>query len=139
MAFIKDISEEVKKVDVLLASPSLGTGVDIPNYHFDAVFGAFHAVSQTATECAQSLHRYRLQVPLHIWVAPRPPFGYKETNAAKIKERMLELNQMTAFLIRIDPETGEAQKKTGLCTLTVKLKLIVIVRLITYGMTCIHC
>ena len=106
VAFIKDISEEVKKVDVLLASPSLGTGVDIPNYHFDAVFGAFHAVSQTATECAQSLHRYRPQVPLHIWVAPRPPFGYKETNAAKIKERMLELNQMTAFLIRIDPETG---------------------------------
>jgi Domain of unknown function (DUF3854)/Origin of replication binding protein len=106
VAFIKDISEEVKKVDVLLASPSLGTGVDIPNYHFDAVFGAFHGVSQTATECAQSLHRYRPQVPLHIWVAPRPPFGYKETNAAKIKERMLELNQMTAFLIRIDPETG---------------------------------
>ena len=106
VAFIKEISEEVKNVDVLLASPSLGTGVDIPNYHFDAVFGAFHAVSQTATECAQSLHRYRPQVPLHIWVAPRPPFGYKETNAAKIKERMLELNEMTAFLIRIDPETG---------------------------------
>ncbi|MGV2829340.1 hypothetical protein [Myxosarcina sp. GI1(2024)] len=106
VAFIKDISTEVKNVDVLLASPSLGTGVDIPNYHFDAVFGAFHAVSQTATECAQSLHRYRPQVPLHIWVAPRPPFGYKETNAAKIKERMLELNEMTAFLIRIDRETG---------------------------------
>ncbi len=106
VAFIKDISSEVKNVDVLLASPSLGTGVDIPNYHFDAVFGAFHAVSQTATECAQSLHRYRPQVPLNIWVAPRPPFGYKETNASKIKERMLELNEMTAFLIRIDPITG---------------------------------
>ncbi len=106
VAFIKDISTEVKKVDALLASPSLGTGVDIPNYHFDAVFGAFHAVSQTATECAQGLHRYRPQVPLHIWVAPRPPFGYKETNAAKIKERMLNLNEMTAFLIRIDPISG---------------------------------
>ena len=107
VAFIKDISEEVKNVDVLLASPSLGTGVDIPNYHFDAVFGAFHAVSQTATECVQSLHRYRPHVPLHIWVASRPPFGYKETNAAKIKQRMLELNEMTAFLIRINPETGK--------------------------------
>ncbi len=107
VAFIKDISEEVQKVEVLLASPSLGTGVDIPHYHFDAVFGAFHAVSQTASECAQSLHRYRPHVPLHIWVAPRPPFGYKETNAAKIKQRMLELNEMTAFLIRIDRETGK--------------------------------
>lgn len=106
-AFIKDISNEVKKVDVLLASPSLGTGVDIKDYHFDAVFGAFHAVSQSATECVQALHRSRPLVPLHIWVAPRPPFGYKETFPWKIKERILELNQMTAFLIRIDPETGQ--------------------------------
>ena len=107
IAFIKDISSSVKNVDALLASPSLGTGVDIPNYHFDAVFGVFHAVSQTANECGQSVHRYRPNVPLHIWVAPRPPFGYKETNAEKIKERMLNLNEMTAFLIRIDPETGK--------------------------------
>ncbi len=106
-AFIKDISSEVKNLDALLASPSLGTGVDICDYHFDAVFGAFHAVSQSATECAQSLHRYRHQVPLHIWVAPRPPFGYKETRPWKIKQRMLELNEMTAFLIRIDRENGQ--------------------------------
>ena len=105
-AFIKDISQQVKNIDALLASPSLGTGVDICDYHFDAVFGAFHAVSQSATECAQALHRYRHQVPLHIWVAPRPPFGYQETNAEKIKKSMLELNQMTAFLIRINPESG---------------------------------
>ena len=106
--FIKDISTEVKarNIDALLASPSLGTGVDICDYHFDAVFGAFHAVSQSATECAQSLHRYRPSVPLHIWVAPRPPFGYKETSAQKIKESMLQLNQMTAFLIRINPQSG---------------------------------
>ncbi|MCC0178529.1 DUF3854 domain-containing protein [Waterburya agarophytonicola K14] len=108
-AFIKDISTEVKakNIDALLASPSLGTGVDLCQYHFDAVFGAFHAVSQSATECAQALHRYRHQVPLHIWVAPRPPFGYQETSAKKIKESMLQLNQMTAFLIRVDKESGQ--------------------------------
>jgi hypothetical protein len=106
-AFIKDISNQVKNVDALLASPSLGTGVDICDYHFDAVFGAFHAVSQSATECVQALHRYRHLVALHIWVAPSPPFGYQETNATKIKENMLQLNQMTAFLIRIDPQSGQ--------------------------------
>ncbi len=106
-AFIKDISQQVKNVDALLASPSLGTGVDICDYHFDAVFGAFHAVSQSATECAQALHRYRHQVPLHIWVATRPPFGYQETNAEKIQKSMLELNSMTAFLIRINKESGQ--------------------------------
>ena len=107
IAFIQDISTQVKNVDVLLASPSLSTGVDIADYHFDAVFGVFHAVSQTATECAQALHRYRPKVPTHIWVAPRPPFGYQETNAQKIKDRLLESNAMTAFLIRIDKETGQ--------------------------------
>jgi hypothetical protein len=106
VAFIKDITNAVKGLDALLASPSLGTGVDIPEYHFDAVFGVFHGVSQTATECAQQLWRYRPKVPIHVWVAPRPPFGYKDTNASKIKERLLQTNEMTAFLIRIDRETG---------------------------------
>ena len=107
VAFIKDITNAVKDVDALLASPSLGTGVDIPNYHFDAVYGVFHGTSQTATECAQQLYRYRPKVPFHVWVAPRPPFGYKDTNANKIKERLLQTNQLTAFLIRIDRETGK--------------------------------
>ncbi|BBD63176.1 hypothetical protein NIES2109_60260 (plasmid) [Nostoc sp. HK-01] len=107
VAFIKDITNAVKNIDVLLTSPSLGTGVDISQYHFDLVFGVFHAVSQTATECAQQLWRYRPKVPIHVWVAPTPPFGYKETNPTKIKERILQTNEITAFLIKIDRETGK--------------------------------
>ncbi|WP_298911440.1 plasmid replication protein, CyRepA1 family [uncultured Nostoc sp.] len=107
VAFIKDITNAVKNFDALFTSPSLGTGVDISEYHFDAVFGVFHGASQTATECAQQLYRYRPKVPFHIWVAPRPPFGYKDTNATKIKERLLQTNEMTAFLLRIDRETGK--------------------------------
>ncbi|MBG1271349.1 plasmid replication protein, CyRepA1 family [Nostoc sp. WHI] len=107
VAFIKDITNAVKNFDALFTSPSLGTGVDISEYHFDLVFGVFHGVSQTATECAQQLYRYRPKVPFHIWVAKRPPFGYKDTNASKIKERLLQTNEMTAFLLRIDRETGK--------------------------------
>ncbi|AVH74296.1 plasmid replication protein, CyRepA1 family [Nostoc sp. 'Lobaria pulmonaria (5183) cyanobiont'] len=107
VAFIKDITNAVKNFDALFTSPSLGTGVDISQYHFDLVFGVFHGVSQTATECAQQLYRYRPKVPFHIWVAPRPPFGYQDTNAAKIKERLLQTNEMTAFLLRIDRQTGK--------------------------------
>ncbi|WP_347242608.1 plasmid replication protein, CyRepA1 family [Nostoc sp. FACHB-888] len=106
VAFIKDITNAVKNFDALFTSPSLGTGVDISEYHFDLVFGVFHGVSQTATECAQQLYRYRPKVPFHIWVAPRPPFGYKDTNATKIKERLLQTNEVTAFLLRIDRKTG---------------------------------
>ncbi len=107
-AFIKNISSAVNDVDVLLTSPSLGTGVDITGDRFEAIFGAFHAISQSATECGQQLHRFRKAVPIHLWIAPRPPFGYKETDAEKIKSKMLNSNQMTAFLTRIDinKETG---------------------------------
>jgi hypothetical protein len=107
VAFIANIRDAVKDVDVLLASPSLGTGVDIPDYHFDAVFGAFHAASQTATECAQMLWRYRPSVPMHVWVAAQPLNGFKSCNASKIKQTVLESNRMTAFLIRRDKVTGE--------------------------------
>ncbi|TVQ44264.1 MAG: DUF3854 domain-containing protein [Gloeocapsa sp. DLM2.Bin57] len=106
IAFIEDISNQVKNVDALLASPSLSTGVDIPDYHFDVVFGVFHGATQMATECAQALHRIRYLIPMHIWVAPRPLNGYQETNPKKIKQSILDSNQMTAFLIRLDKETG---------------------------------
>jgi hypothetical protein len=110
VALIKDITNAVKQFDVMITSPTLGTGVDIcggqGEYHFDLVFGAFHAVSQPATECAQQLWRYRPNVPMHIWVAPRPPFGYVESNSRKIKEQIFQRNEITAFLIRIDRKTG---------------------------------
>ncbi|MCC5619633.1 DUF3854 domain-containing protein, partial [Nostoc sp. CHAB 5836] len=105
--FIREINTAILDIDAFLITPSLATGVDISTYHFDAVFGVFHAVSQSATECAQQLWRYRPNVPMHVWVAPRPPFGYAETNARRIKERILQKNEMTAFLIRIDRETGK--------------------------------
>ncbi|MBD2615812.1 bifunctional DNA primase/helicase, partial [Nostoc punctiforme FACHB-252] len=107
VAFIKDITNAIKNIDILLTSPSLGTGVDISQYHFDVVFGVFHGVSQTATECAQQLWRYRPKVPIHVWVASKPPFGYLDTNPTKIKERLLQTNEITAFLLRIDRETGK--------------------------------
>ncbi|MHC5915076.1 MAG: hypothetical protein ACYTXE_29705, partial [Nostoc sp.] len=56
------------------------------------------------------------RVLMYVWVAPRPPFGYAETNARRIKERILQTNEMTAFLIRINRETGKrgAEKDWGL-------------------------
>jgi hypothetical protein len=122
VAFIKAIPTAVKSVDALLTSPSLGTGVDIPDYHFDEIYGIFYGATQTATECAQQLWRYRPNVPVHVWVTPRPPFGYESCNASKIKQYLLESNRMTAFLIRRDRETGQrgAEKDWALdafCTL----------------------
>ena len=111
--FIKNISSAVEDVDVLLASPSLCTGVDIQGEHFDEVYGFFNAVSLSATDCLQALHRYRKQVPLHIWVAPHPSFGYQDTNANVIKNKMLEIAEFNGFLMGIDFETGEKSPVNG--------------------------
>lgn len=106
ITFIEEINTAVKSIDMLLGSPSIGTGIDISTQHFDEIFGVFHGVSQSAEECAQQLWRYRPNVPMHVWVAKRPPFGYSQTNARKIKEQILQKNELTAFLIRIDRNTG---------------------------------
>ena len=111
--FINNISTAVEDVDVLLASPSLCTGVDIQSDRFDEVYGFFNAVSLSATDCLQALHRYRKQVPLHIWVAPRPSFGYQNTNSNVIKREMLTLNEFNGFLMGIDMETGEKSPING--------------------------
>ncbi|MGB5632033.1 MAG: plasmid replication protein, CyRepA1 family, partial [Waterburya sp.] len=111
--FIKNISTAVEDVDVLLASPSLCTGVDIQGEHFDEVYGFFNAVSLSATDCLQALHRYRKQVLLHIWVAPHPSFGYQDTNANVIKNKMLEIAEFNGFLMGIDFETGEKTPING--------------------------
>jgi Domain of unknown function (DUF3854)/Origin of replication binding protein len=111
--FIQNISSSVEGVDVLLASPSLCTGVDIQGEHFDEVYGFFNAVSLSATDCLQSLHRYRKQVPLHIWVAPHPSFGYQNTNPSVIKREMLQKQEFNGFLMGIDMETGEKSPVNG--------------------------
>ena len=111
--FIKNISTEAAKVDVLLASPSLCTGVDIQGDRFDEVYGFFNVVSLSATDCLQALHRYRKQVPLHIWVAPYPCFGYQNTNPHVIKQEMLRLNEFNGFLMGINMETGAKSPING--------------------------
>jgi hypothetical protein len=105
--FINNISEAVKNVDVLLASPSLCTGVDIQGTHFDEVYGFFKAIALTATDCLQALHRYRHPVPLHIWVAPKPSFGYKDTNATVIRNKKWQISDFNNFSLGIDPDTGK--------------------------------
>ncbi|MEM7757143.1 MAG: plasmid replication protein, CyRepA1 family [Cyanobacteria bacterium P01_A01_bin.40] len=105
--FINNISQAVKDVDVLVASPSLCTGVDIQGKHFDEVYGFFNNVSLTATDCLQALHRYRNGVPLHVWVAPRPSFGYGDTNANLIRDKKIQLSDFNNLALGIDPETGK--------------------------------
>ena len=64
-----NINAVMQNYDIVLATPTIGTGVsiDIKN-HFVAVFGIFNGV-MSDTESRQALSRVRSQVPRYVWVS----------------------------------------------------------------------
>ncbi|NET58981.1 MAG: DUF3854 domain-containing protein [Symploca sp. SIO2E6] len=107
VAFLENINDLIGEVFVLLCSPSLSTGVDISTEHFDAIIGIFYGLNQTAEDCIQQLWRIRPNIPMHVWVASHPSFGYRETNHRKIREDILSNNRNNSIILKIDPNTGE--------------------------------
>ena len=71
--FIHNIKTEILKYDVILSSPSLGTGVDITfpdaKSEIDCVYGFFETRINTHTEIDQQLARVRHPKEVHVWVA----------------------------------------------------------------------
>ena len=111
--YIVDINRSVLETDALLASPSLGTGVDIKTRRFTAIFGLFRATSATATDCAQQLWRYRLPVPTHVWVAERPSFGYQDESFDRIKSRVIGNATTANRLVGMDNIRRRLNRETG--------------------------
>lgn len=72
--FIKNIKQEVLNYDVVLSSPSLGTGIDITFENsaqdIDCVFGFFENRINSHFEVDQQLARVRHPKEVHVWVCP---------------------------------------------------------------------
>lgn len=90
--FIADVRSKAREYDVVLCSPSIGTGVDIsfPDKEklIDVVFGFFEAKVTTHTDCDQQLARVRDPGAVKVWVSPRR-FNF-ETNAEVVKHDLLK-------------------------------------------------
>jgi hypothetical protein len=73
--FIRNIKTEILNYQVILSSPSLGTGIDISfdngKQEVDAVFGIFENQINTHFEIDQQLARVRNPGSVHVWVSPR--------------------------------------------------------------------
>lgn len=73
--FVRNIKTEILKYDVVLASPSLGTGVDIsfPNSEqkIDVVFGFFEALINTHMDIDQQIARVRNPKSIKLWISSR--------------------------------------------------------------------
>lgn len=64
---VSKINELIKDYDLVIATPTIETGVSIEEKHFDGVWGIFQGVS-TTDSVRQFLSRYRVPVPRYIWV-----------------------------------------------------------------------
>ena len=64
-----DLNKIVTRYDLVLVTPTIGTGVSIDvRGHFDAVFGCFWGVD-SADAARQSLARIRDDIPRYVWAA----------------------------------------------------------------------
>ena len=74
-AFIKAPSEQAVLYDLILTSPSLGTGIDITfedqGQLIDVVYGFFDAMITTHFDFDQQLARVRHPGAIDVWVSPR--------------------------------------------------------------------
>nr|WP_307731833.1 plasmid replication protein, CyRepA1 family [Massilia sp. H27-R4] len=90
--FIKDIKTEILNYDVVIASPTLGTGIDItfPDaaQHIDTVYGFFVTRVNTHFDIDQQLARVRHPKAVKVWIAP-DTFTFETEPAVILQEAKL--------------------------------------------------
>ncbi len=113
--FVNNIKQEAKKYDVILSSPSLGTGVDITfdddEVAIDVVYGFYETLINTHTDIDQQLGRVRHPGQIKVWISHRQ-FEF-ETNFEVMIYDLLTENFVSAATLSIDPITREEIYDTG--------------------------
>jgi hypothetical protein len=94
--FVRDIDTAILGYDVTIASPTLGTGIDITfkddTRHIDTVFGFFDARINTHFDMDQQLSRVRNPGEIRLWVTPER-FAF-ETDSNVIREEVIDSEAM---------------------------------------------
>ncbi|MGR8020642.1 plasmid replication protein, CyRepA1 family [Burkholderia cenocepacia] len=95
-AFVREIDTAILDFDVTIASPTMGTGIDITfkdgDSHIDTVFGFFGARINTHFDMDQQLARVRKPKEIRVWVTPER-FAF-ETDPAAIREEMRDSEEL---------------------------------------------
>lgn len=94
---------ETLQPQVVIATPSLATGVSIESTYFDRVFGLFYGVSITDGDMAQALGRVRPLVPRVVWCRERGQGGRDRGwsgSAQQIRATLKRRTDVTAALLQ---------------------------------------
>lgn len=102
--FLKEIKTAILEFDVLIASPSLGTGIDITFNNaaqlIDTTFGSFDTNITTHFDLDQQLARVRHPKSVKAWISPQ--ISYIESNPEVIKEFCVMSGEITDSLTGYD-------------------------------------
>jgi hypothetical protein len=98
---ITDPNAHITDYQVVIATPSMATGVSIEVEHFDGVYGVFWGASSTDADMAQALARVRQPIPRVVWCAK---YGRnfskvsRDTNPLRLKKLLQDKTSATAQL-----------------------------------------
>lgn len=109
---LKDINAIVPELDVIIASPTLGTGFDIKAKHhqFTQTIGFLTSRVGTSEEGHQGLNRARDINEFHVYIDPAE--RSEPENADYIRSKLIEeVSSETMRVLTIDPKTGDYASK----------------------------
>lgn len=98
---ITDPNNTITDYQVVIATPSMATGVSIEVEHFDQVYGLFWGASSTDADMSQALARVRKPVPRVVWCAKYGRSFSKvgrDTNPLRLKKLLQDKANATAQL-----------------------------------------
>ncbi|MHA6847039.1 plasmid replication protein, CyRepA1 family [Ralstonia syzygii] len=99
--FIDNIKTEILKHDVVIASPTLGTGIDITfendAQEIDTVYGFFVSRVNTHFDMDQQLARVRHPKAVKVWVTPER-FNF-ETDPSAIEAELILCRNLNDFIV----------------------------------------
>lgn len=108
--FISSIKSEILKYDLVIASPSLGTGIDITFKDnaelIDTVFGFFQSNITTHFDIDQQLCRVRHPKAIKVWVSPER-FAF-ETDPAVLEAELIASQNLNDLIVGFTRE-GRAE------------------------------
>jgi hypothetical protein len=96
---ITDPNKTITAYQVVIATPSMATGVSIEVPHFDKVYGIFWGASSTDADMSQALARVRQPIPRVVWCAK---YGRnfskvgRDTNPLRLKKLLQDKANATA-------------------------------------------
>lgn len=93
-AFIQDPSNECRKYQVVVSTPTLATGVSIEGEHFDEVYGFFSQRPLTYLDCDQAINRVRSVSTIRkVWIPRMAEFMVTTELKAQIRKALVRLGK----------------------------------------------